>query len=90
MITPRQKNKMKKAFKNGYSEDVQALLNERGIVSKKGSAFSISYITHVFNGRNSNDFIENAIFDIYQKRIYNESKMKQNREKILSNSAQNF
>lgn len=85
MITVGQRNKMKKAFKTGYSRDVQTILKEKGIVNKKGVPFGESYINHVFNGRNSNDDIEDALFELYQKRLYEVSKKRIERKAILEN-----
>jgi methyltransferase-like protein len=74
---------MKKAFKNGYSKDIQAILNSKGIVGKKGIPYGQSYINHVFNGRNCNEDIEDALFELYQKRIYETSKKHLQRKAIL-------
>lgn len=68
MITVRQRNKMKKVFKNGYSKGVQALLKEKGVVNRRGLPFGEFYINHVFNGRNSNIEIENALIELYEKK----------------------
>lgn len=70
MITVAQRKKLKKAFKNGYSQGVKEILNDKNIVGKNGNPFSDSYINHVFNGRNTNEAIEEAIFELYQKRVY--------------------
>lgn len=83
MITAGQRNKMKKVFKTGYSKDVQKLLEEKGIWNKKGLLFSTSYITHVFNGRNSNNDIEEVIIELYQKRLYEEAKIILRRKEIF-------
>lgn len=74
---------MKKVFKTGYSKDVQKLLDENGIWNKKGLIFSKSYITHVFNGRNSNNDIEEVIIELYQKRLQEEEKIKIRRKEIF-------
>jgi methyltransferase-like protein len=83
MITVAQRKKLKKVFKNGYSQGVKAILEEKKIVNKKGNPFSESYINHVFNGRNTNDAIEEAIFELYQKRLCVISEKKQLRNQIL-------
>jgi hypothetical protein len=55
--------------------------NERGgIVSRV-----CPYITHVFNGRNANEFIEGKDFRYISKKIYIMNQ-NENREKILSNT----
>lgn len=83
MITVAQRKKLKKAFKSGYSQGVIEILKDKNIVGKKGFPFSDSYITHVFNGRNSNIFIEEAIFELYQKRVYDIINNRTKRDEIL-------
>lgn len=84
MITAGQRNKMKKVFKKGYSKEVQKLLEEKGIRNKKGLPFSNSYITHIFNGRNTNNDIEETIIELYQKRLYEETTITLRRKEIFS------
>ncbi len=84
MITTAQRNKMRKVFKKGYSKDVQVLLHEKSVFNKKGLPFGESYINHVFNGRNTNLDIEEAIFELYQKRYNEEKKIRSRRKEILS------
>ena len=87
MITPGQRNKMKKLFTGGYSKEVQKLLAEKAIWNKKGLPFSNSYITHVFNGRNTNNDIEEAIIELYQKRLHEETTIILRRKEIFSQKA---
>ncbi|WP_163411356.1 hypothetical protein [Flavobacterium ajazii] len=75
---------MKKVFKTGYSKEVQKLLEEKEIWNKKGLPFSKSYITHVFNGRNSNNDIEETIIELYQKRLYENTEIALRRKEIFS------
>ncbi|MDR7208563.1 hypothetical protein [Flavobacterium piscis] len=75
---------MKKVFKTGYSKEVQQLLEEKGIWNKKGLPFSKSYITHVFNGRNCNNDIEETIIELYQKRLHELTKITLRRKVIFS------
>ncbi|WP_281323319.1 hypothetical protein [Flavobacterium aestivum] len=84
MITITERKKMKKVFKNSYSKDVQAILKSKGIVRKNGIPYGQSYINHVFNGRNSNEDIEDALFELYQKRLYETSKKHLQRKAILN------
>lgn len=88
MITLTQKNKMKKLFKKvlpkGYSKEVQDKLNEKGIVTKKGKEFGISYITHVFNGRNSNLDIEETIIALYEEKKNELLEISKRRKEIFS------
>lgn len=83
MITAGQRNKMKKVFKTGYSKEVKKLLEEKAIWNKKGLPFSSSYITHVFNGRNTNNDIEEVIIELYQKRLHEETTIILRRKEIF-------
>ncbi|MFB9109348.1 hypothetical protein [Flavobacterium gyeonganense] len=74
---------MKKVFKTGYSKEVKKLLEEKEIWNKKGLPFSNSYVTHVFNGRNTNIDIEEAIIELYQKRLYEETRITLRRKEIF-------
>ena len=69
MIKITERKRMKKVFKTGYAKDVQNRLTANGIMNQKGESFGISYITHVFNGWNSNLDIEETIIAIYQEKI---------------------
>jgi len=89
MITAGQRNKMKKVFKTGYSKGVQKLLADKAIWNKKGFPFSNSYITHVFNGRNTNIDIEEAIIELYQKRLHEETTITLRRKEIFSKKYSN-
>jgi len=84
MITLTQKKKMKKVFKTGYAKDVQERLSEKGILNKKGNCFGISYITHVFNGRNSNLDIEETIISLYQEKLEEGKNISTRRKEIFS------
>jgi ABC-type antimicrobial peptide transport system permease subunit len=81
MIKPAEKKKMKKVFKGGYSKEVQEKLNEKGIVTKKGTPYGISYITHIFNGINENLAIEETIVELYAEKVKQSKEEKQNTEK---------
>lgn len=83
MITIAHRKKLKKVFKSGYSQGVIEILKEKGIVGTNGKPFSNSYVNHVFNGRNTNNYIEEAIFELYQKRLYEVSKMRILRNDLL-------
>jgi hypothetical protein len=72
MITLTHKNKIKKLFKKvfpkGYAKEVQAKLNAKGIVTKKGKEYGVSYIGHVLNGLNTNLDIEETIIALYEEK----------------------
>lgn len=69
MITTAQRKKLKKIFKTRYSKEVQARLDQKGILTKKGKSFGTSYISHVFNGRNEDLQIEEVIVELYQEKV---------------------
>lgn len=85
MITVGQRKKMKKVFKTGYAKEVQERLDEKGIVTKKGGSYGVSYITHVFNGRNSNLYIEETIIALYQEKIDEVKSISIKRKQIFGN-----
>lgn len=65
MVTITQRNKMKKAFKQGYIRKVQEILNTKNITNKTGNPHSFGYISNVFNGHKSDTNIENALIELY-------------------------
>lgn len=67
MITATQRNKMKKAFKQGYMRMVQDILKSKNITNKNGGQHSFGYICNVFNGRNNDHQIEEALIELYVK-----------------------
>lgn len=85
MITVTQRKKMKKVLGARYSKRVQELMNEKGILNKKNEPFSIAYISHVFNGRNSDIRIETTILELYQKVRYDQEQLRKEKKQILEN-----
>lgn len=83
MITITQRNKMKKAFKNGYVCGVQDILNTKKVVNKLGYPHSLSYICQVFNGHKSNLEIENALIELYSKKREELAKIRAERKRIF-------
>ena len=83
MITTAQRKKLKKVFKTRYSKAVQTRLNQKGILNKKGKSFGISYISHVFNGRNEDLLIEETIIELYQEKVAEEKAIAQRRKEIF-------
>lgn len=65
MITKAQRTKLKKILKRSFIPDIQEVLKLKNILNKKGKPYSVAYISHVFNGLESNKDIENAIFEVY-------------------------
>jgi len=68
MITNAQRKKFKKVLKGRFSKDVLTILETKGVVNEEGKPFSVSFISHVFNGRYDNEDIEIAILEVYQER----------------------
>lgn len=85
MITITQRKKLKKVFKHGYYQEINNLLQQKKITNKNGKEYSKAYISHVLNGRNSNDQIEETFFELYQIMRDKQSKKKIIRKKILEN-----
>lgn len=83
MITITQRNKMKKAFKNGYVIGVQEILDTKKITNKTGNQHSLSYICQVFNGRKSDLNIENALIELYSKKREELAKIRAERKMIF-------
>lgn len=83
MITTAQRKKLKKVFKTRYSKAVQTRLDQKGILNKKGKSFGISYISHVFNGRNEDLLIEETIIELYQEKVAEEKAITQRRKEIF-------
>lgn len=83
MITITQRNKMKKAFKNGYVIGVQAILYANGVTNKTGNPHSLSYICQVFNGHKSDLHIENALIELYAKKREELAKTRAERKRIF-------
>lgn len=83
MITTAQRKKMKKIFKTRYSKAVQERLNQKGILNKKGKSFGISYISHVFNGRNEDIQIEETIIELYQEKVTELKEIANRRKEIF-------
>lgn len=84
MIKVSERKKMKKVFKKGYSKEVLNRLNASGIMNQKGEPFGISYITHVFNGRNENSEIEKTIVALYAEKVEEEKRIREEKKTIFS------
>jgi hypothetical protein len=84
MITLTQRKKMLKAFKGVYAKEVLDRLNEKKIMNKKGNSFSIAYITHVFNGRNTNLGIEETIIALYTEKVEEAKRISRERKEVFS------
>lgn len=85
MITKTERTKLKKILRSKWIPEVVKKLEDNNIVSKKGEPYTKQYISHVFNGKNSNNPIETAIFEVYEERKEKLSKIKVKRKQILEN-----
>ena len=83
MIKTSERKKMKKVFKKGYSKEVQEKLIEKSVFTQKGSPYGISYITHVFNGRNENLEIEETIIALYTEKVAEAKVISQKKKEIF-------
>lgn len=83
MIPKAQRTKLKKMLKRSFIPDVQQVLRDKNILNKKGEEYSSTYISHVLNGRESNEFIEEALFEVYQQKKQELAKMQEKRAKLL-------
>ncbi|UOX32393.1 hypothetical protein LXD69_10045 [Flavobacterium sediminilitoris] len=83
MIKKTEKIKLKKVLKSKWIPEVMSKLAEKEILSKKGVPYTKAYISHVFNGINSNDDIEIAIFEVYNERKNKQSNLRVFKKEIL-------
>jgi protein-disulfide isomerase-like protein with CxxC motif len=84
MITKEETSTLKVHLKTNYIKDVLKELESKQITSKTGEPFSDTYISAVLNGRKENLDIEDAIFMVYQKRVYEFNKREKVKSKLLS------
>ncbi len=84
MITKEETKTLKERLKTNYIKDVLKELESKQITSKSGEPFSDTYISAVLNGRKENLDIEDAIFMVYQKRVYEFNKREKVKSKLLS------
>jgi hypothetical protein len=84
MITTAQKKKLKEVFKKGYAQEVLQKLNEKGLLSRKGASYSISFITHVFNGRYENISIEETIVELYEVKLAEAKEFIERKKRIFN------
>lgn len=75
--------KMKRVLKNKWIHNVQQKLAENKVFTQDGREYDKTYISHVFNGRNSNVEIEKAIYEVYNEKLIEHSNINVIRKKIL-------
>jgi len=83
MIKKTLRKKLAKHLKGSFLEEVMNVLDENKIVSNLGKTYTKSYISHVYNGRNENTEIENALIVVYQRRKQQSIMIEKEREKFL-------
>ncbi|MDA0175884.1 hypothetical protein OOZ35_14120 [Mesoflavibacter profundi] len=83
MITKTVRRKLKRHLKNRYTTDVLKLLSDKQMFNKNGQPYSRGFISHVFNGLNENEDVENAIIEVYEKRKLKVSKKKLKINKVF-------
>lgn len=76
MITNTERKQIKKVLVSKWIPDVIEKLTKNNILNKKGQPYTKAFISHVFNGKHEQHFIESAILDVYQERIQQHAKMR--------------
>ena len=84
MISKVARIKMKRVLKNKWIQNVQKKLSENKVFTQDGREYDKTYISHVFNGRNSNIEIEKAIYEVYHDKLNEHSNINVLRKKILN------
>ncbi len=75
MINKTERNKLRKILKNKWIEEVLNKTIEKQLVTKHGNNYEKTYISQVFNGKQSNLNIENCIREVYNSRKQKQSNM---------------
>lgn len=83
MISKTQRTKLKRVLKNSFITDVLKVLSDNKVVSKNGAPYEKTYISHVFNGRNENILIEDAILLVYETKKQEQSNLRVKRNELL-------
>lgn len=83
MITEAERIEIKKVLGSRYTADILDVLRDREIKNAKGEAYSPSYIRSILNGNSNNIEIENTIFEFYQSKKREQTKVNRNRAKML-------
>ena len=83
MILKTERKKLKRLLKNRYIDDILAILEHKSVTNAAGEPFSRAFISQVFNGNEAQKDIEEAIFELYERRKLEVSKMKAKRKEIL-------
>lgn len=76
MINKIERKKLKKLLVSKWIQEVMQKLEDKNVLNKKGEPYTKAYISHVFNGKNEHPIIENFIFEVYQERKLQQSKMR--------------
>lgn len=87
MIKKTERTKLKRVLKNKWIHKVLDKLSENKVFTKYGKPYDKTYISHVFNGRNSNSEIEKAIFEVYSDIKNEHSNFNVKKKTILKNES---
>ena len=66
-ITKEQRKILKAVIGNSYVKEVIKILTDNGTVNRLGKPYGASMVRNVFNGRNNNYVIQEAILEVYTK-----------------------
>lgn len=83
MIGKSDRIKLKRILKNEWIADVLEKLSEKQILNKKGKPYEKTYISKVFNGDNSNEEIEKAIFEVYAEKKLKQTNLRVYKQNLL-------
>lgn len=85
MIKKTERIKLKRVLKNKWIQKVLDKLSENKVFTEKGKEYDKTYVSHVFNGRNTNENIEKAIFEVYLELKTKHSNFNAKKKNILKN-----
>ena len=86
MISENDRTELKQIIGNRYTGKVKFILSENKDVSCSGKPYSIEFIRQVFNGHIENLDVELAIYELRDKILAKEAKLK--KKKSLTNPSE--
>lgn len=81
MMNKSTRRKIKRVIGTQYTDEVLAILNQRGKKNKQGAPYNAAYIRTVFSGIRNNRDVQDAIYDLYEQKI----KIQEERRTLLNN-----
>ena len=69
MISPETSIRLQRGLGRDWTKTVQAIIEKRGIVTRRGSKYTRGYISMVCQGEREIPEIEQAIFEVYSESI---------------------